>query len=861
VSAPLEPTRAIRTRVLALLGPLLALALVSLAMWTLHRELQSFRLEDVATRLRELPPGALARALALTVLAYLALTGYDALAFHYIGNPLRYPRIALASYLGFAFSHNVGGFLLGGGAVRYRILSAFGVPGVDVARVIGFNVLTFWLGFLTLGGLVLSSSPPRLPDSLHLSPLALRLVGVGMLGVLFGYLAWGARHSEPLRLFGAELPAPGPGRSLLQIGVSVLDWVLASSVLYALLPADSGISFASFIGVFLAAQGLALLSNVPGGLGVLDSAMVLLLSPWLTADRVLASLLAYRAIYYVLPLLGAVGLFGAFELLQQRSRLGRARAVVAQWAPAVVPRVFALTTALAGVILLASGASPPLHGRFAIIARFLPLPVIEVSHFLGSAIGAALLLLARAIQRRVDAAYYLLIALLLGGIATSLLKGLDWEEASILAAMALAFLPTRRFFDRRSALLAEPFSLDWLLASAAALLGTLVLVLVAFRNVEYAHDLWWQFEPSAHASRSLRGLVAAGAVIAGYALARLLRPSRPVRMSPAPKDLERARAVVASSPRSQAHLALLGDKALLFSDDGSAFVMYGVIAQTWVAMGDPVGGPDQRRELVWRFRELADAHGGRAVFYEVADRDLSIYAEAGLSLRKLGEEARVPLDSFSLEGPERRRLRHARSRLQREGCTFEVLPPQRVAGLLDELEEISDAWLEQKGAREKRFSLGFFQSEYLAQTPLAIARHDGHLIAFANIWPSGGKEELSIDLMRYGPEAPSGVMDYLFTELMLWGREQGYRWFSLGMAPLAGLEQHRLAPLWNRAGALLFRYGDQFYGFQGLHSFKEKFEPIWEARFLAYPRGLPAPLILAQIAALIAGGPAGLLPR
>jgi phosphatidylglycerol lysyltransferase len=386
-------------------------------------------------------------------------------------------------------------------------------------------------------------------------------------------------------------------------------------------------------------------------------------------------------------------------------------------------------------------------------------------------------------------------------------------------------------------------------------------VLAAFRHVEYASDLWWQFEVSGHASRSLRGLIGAALVVAAWSLARLLRPSRPLQMSPSSDDIERARAVAAASPRSQAYLALLGDKALLFSDDRTAFIMYGVVARTWVAMGDPAGAPEQRRELVWRFRELADAHGGRAVFYEVANRDLSIYAEAGLSLRKLGEEARVPLESFSLDGAARRKLRYARSRLQREDCSFEVLPSERVPELLGEMQELSDAWLDQKNAREKRFSLGYFQPDYLCMLPLAVVRQKGHLVAFANVWPGGAREELSIDLMRYGPEAPSGVMDYLFAELMLWGRAEGYRWFSLGMAPLAGLEQHRLAPVWNRAGALLFRYGDQFYGFQGLRSFKEKFEPVWEARFLAYPRGLPAPLVLAQIAALIAGGPTGLLPR
>jgi phosphatidylglycerol lysyltransferase len=129
------------------------------------------------------------------------------------------------------------------------------------------------------------------------------------------------------------------------------------------------------------------------------------------------------------------------------------------------------------------------------------------------------------------------------------------------------------------------------------------------------------------------------------------------------------------------------------------------------------------------------------------------------------------------------------------------------------------------------------------------------------VWPSAAKEELSIDLMRQLPDAPAGSMEYLFTELMLWGHEHGYRWFSLGMAPLSGFEHHRLAPLWNRLGALLFRYGENFYNFRGLRSFKDKFHPVWEPRFLASPGGLTVPLVLTHVASLVSGGVSGVVAK
>lgn len=140
-------------------------------------------------------------------------------------------------------------------------------------------------------------------------------------------------------------------------------------------------------------------------------------------------------------------------------------------------------------------------------------------------------------------------------------------------------------------------------------------------------------------------------------------------------------------------------------------------------------------------------------------------------------------------------------------------------------------------------------------------RHEGRIVGFANIWACGGRQELSVDLMRHRPDAPPGVMDFLFTELMLWGAREGYGRFSLGMAPLAGLEAHPLAPLWHRVGTLVYRHGEHFYNFQGLRAFKEKFDPQWQPWYLAGPGGIALPGVLLDVAALIGGGLKGVVAR
>jgi len=602
-------------------------------------------------------------------------------------------------------------------------------------------------------------------------------------------------------------------------------------------------------------------SHVPAGLGVFETMMVLLLAPWLPGDAVLGSALAYRLVYYLMPLAVAIVLFAGFELRERREALRRAGGALAQWAPELVPRVLAITTFAAGVVLLLSSATPAAGGRIELLEHLLPLPVLEASHFLSSLVGVALLLLARAIQQRLDVGYALTLVMLAAGAVFSLLKGFDWEEATLLSAMFAALLPCRRFFYRRSSLLSQSFTPGWVTGILLTLIGTGFVVLVAYRHVEYSRDLWWQFELEAHAPRSLRAFVGGAGLLAFFALARLLRAAPPALPAPTPADLERALPIVRGATRSFAHLALLGDKQLLFHESGAGFVMFGVSGRTWVAMGDPVGPPELRRELAWQFHEVADAHHGLTVFYEVGAEDLPIYLDLGLSLRKLGEEARVRIPDFSLDGGARKGLRQTLRRMEREGASFEVLPAEAVPALLDDLALVSDAWLESKSTREKRFSLGCFDRAYLSQTPLAVVRRHGRIVAFANVCAPDARDEFSVDLMRYDDDAPSGVMEFLFIELLLWWQKQGYGWFSLGMAPLSGFEEHRLAPLWNRLGALLFRHGANFYNFQGLRAFKEKFDPVWEPRYLASPGGLAVPFVLTDVAALVSGGVRGVVAR
>ncbi len=836
------------------LSPAIGLLLFAAALWVLTREIRHLSWHGLSGAIRAMPAQALLAALGFTVLNYTILTGYDQLAFRYIRRRMPKWQVAVASFVGYAIANNVGFALLSGTSARYRFYSRWGLSGQEISRVVVFYSGTFWLGLIVLGAWSLLFSPISGMNWFATSALT-RTTGVCLLLLALAYALSPVYWTRPVRFAGTEIPMPSKGLIVAQFVLSALDWWLAAAVLYVLVP-EPRPDFAYFLGAFLGAQILALVSHVPGGIGVFESLMILLLKPWLEADEFLPALAAYRVIYYLLPLVVALGVLLVDEFQQRRHQ-------VVQWGNAfgtltasVAPKLLAVFTLLAGAVLMFSGATPGEAERLAWLSHIVPLPVLEVSHFVASLVGFGLLVVSWGLARRLDAAYYVAIGGLLLGMVASVLKGGDYEEALILAGLLLLFVPSHAEFDRKAALFDIPFSPAWLTAICAVVIASVFLGLFAFRHVEYSGDLWWRFEVQQDAPRFLRATVGVLIAMLFIGLRQLLRPARPPLALPTADELRAAGAVVACSERTDANLVFLRDKALLWNDDRSAFLMYGVRGRTWVALGDPVGRRDRAEPLVKRFLERVDDYQGIPVFYEATRDWLHRYADFGLTFAKLGEEARVPLADFSLDGGGMHKtLRSTIRRVEKEGCAFRVVEHVDPSDpLLDELQAVSNEWLADKAVSEKGFSLGFFDREYLARFPIAVIARGGRVQAFANVWSGANRVELSIDLMRYRTTAPKGTMDALLASLMAWGHERGYHWFALGMAPLSGLEESPVEPMWSRLGRFIYGHGETFYNFKGLRTYKEKFHPVWEPRYLAYPGGLALPRILADVSALIAGG-------
>ena len=829
--------------------PLVPVAVLGIALWLLFHELSKFNWHEIEASLLSLSTAKICLALCFVATNFVVLIGYDWLALKVIGIRLDFAKVAFASFTGFVASYNFGA-TLGGIPVRYRVYSAYGLTTVQIVQLSMMLGITFWIGEFALAGVAFVIAPISVPPKLHLPFETVFGLGWILLSAVAVYVAAVSYFRKPIHIHGKEIQLPNFLMTCGQLAVAAADFLIASGVLFVLLPSEINVNYFQFLSVFLLATIAVVLSHVPGGVGVFE--LVILTMLGVEADKeVVAALVAFRVIYYIVPLITAGLMVGVFEYRLRRDRIDPVLSQIGKAVSVVAPLLISGIVLIAGGVLLVSGATPSIDARVRGLHQWFPLPFIEVSHFLGSIAGVALLIVARGLYRKLDSAWWVATSLIATGVLFSLMKGFDYEEAILLGFVLVVLFFNRKQFYRKGYLLHQRFSLSWISAIALIVLCSIWLGTFAFKHVEYQHELWWEFSFRSDAPRFLRASVGVVAFLLCFTIWKLSKQSSKVFDEALDSTvLDAVESIVQTSTRTNANLSLLGDKRFLFNSDNSGFVMYAIENRSWISMGDPVGSDESISDLVWKFRELCDQYDGWPVFYQVDKEHLSVYLEQGLTTLKIGEEAYVPIQDFSIEG-QHKSLRTNRNKLAKSGLSFEIIDRVNVPSIMPRLRSISDAWMSEKQASEKGFSLGFFSEEYLKRYPCAVVKSGETIIAFANVWQAAGKSELSIDLMRYDSSGPNGLMDFLFTELLLWGKAEGYQWFNMGMAPLSGMENRPLAPLWNKALDFAYRHGDHFYSFEGLRQYKQKFDPVWQPKYLASPGGLALPRILADLTRLI----------
>lgn len=855
-----EPSRGIfQNPLLRWAGLAAAIATCSAILVLLTRLLSGLDVSALMTTARAMPPQVIFLSLLLSAASYAALIGYDAFGVRAATDKaVPFRTIAVGSFTSYAIGHTLGFPLLTAGAVRWRIYGTAGLTLGEIAKLTAVAAMTLWTGMAAVLGLSASFEPQAL-STLDQMPVALnQSLGAALLVGLGVYLAWSHRGAREISRGNVRLRLPGGKAASAQIALGFMDVSAAAGALWVLLPQDLGIGFPAFAAVFASAILLAVISHVPAGLGAFEAA-ILLAFPQAPVAQLLSAVLVWRLTYTLIPFLLAVVLLAAYELSRANTRLTGSVLHIRRLVLPFIPTALAALTFIGGLVLLTSGALPNDYSRIRALRYLVPLPFAEVSHLVGSTAGVVLLILSRGLMHRLSSAWTLAVAVIGAGMVVSLAKGFDWEEALILGAVLSLLLTHRAAFYRKAGIFAEPLEPRWLLAIAFIVGCSIWLGFTVFQDVDYSHDLWWQFSWHDDAARFMRSSLVVVIIGAGLSLyAMIHRQPSGRRVEPFKPDALMLALVHAD--RADAHLALLEDKRFLFHPSGEAFLMYAVRGKSWIAMGDPIGKPEHAAGLMWQFLEEVDRHAGWPVFYQVSPAHLPLYLDGGLSLVKLGEEAHVDLEAFSTDGKAGKDWRAAINRAKRESLEFVIIPASEVSRHLPELKYVSDAWLAARKAGEKGFSIGFWSERYLSNFDIAVIRREGRILAFANIWYGQPGGEITVDLMRYLPEVP-GIMDLLFVNLMLEGKALGYRWFNLGMAPLSGLSDHRLAPSWHKIAAFVARNGERLYGFKGLKTYKEKFRPVWEPRYLACPGGWALPQILLDVTNLISGSPAKIVSK
>lgn len=805
--------------------PVLVVAIVLISSWS---DLRAISYRQVRLALHSQSTFWLNLAAVLTIVNLAIMGLYDVICLR--ADRVRVPGRWWIGTLAFAWSNFLTLGPLAGPAIRFWLYRpagvAFGVlRGAILSIAIGFGTGLFaWLAI----GIV------PFPDW-GIPGFALRVGSVALLAWVAGVLAFRLQRWKRLPAWVREIHVSWPALFVL----GAFDWLLAFLVFAVVLRAGGiEISNNSAMRLFFVGQGIGLLSLIPGGLGSADAFWLGKLGTLVGQGA--AALLIYRIIYYFLPWAAAT-LF-----LLRRAVHGKVR-----WAgPA---RLFvSLAVLFSGCVLLVSSATPALARRMRILEQFMPLPVLETSHVATALVGLLLFVLARRLMKGYRDAYRTTVFLLLAGAAFNLLKGLDYEEATILTMTAALLWTHSRLFTLPSRVGGTAVSI--LIPLFVFILAFTAVGLTAYHGRGFTNYHWLTFAHFAYSARFVRTLsilVLAGLLIAIYVVLRI-----PHHYTP-PTQEEICRALEIHSKFGKGTNALMvtnGDKSVHFWQN-RGFCLYRTIGSHMIVFSDPSLPAETERDFMASLLQKAAELDRILVFYQVSSHWIPVLHDFGYSFFKLGEEAIVDLEKFNIQGNKGKAMRNVLNRFRNDGYEFHVLEPKEVAAQLEKLKFVSDEWLRSKRTREKKFSIGFFDPTYLTSFPCAIVwDNSGRIVAFANILLGPDNEEYSVDLMRYLPECPNGVMDFLFLKLFEWGKAWSYRTFNLGMAPLATVGEIRQARLPERLANILFQHGEHWYNFRGLRLFKEKFDPRWVPRYLAYPSFWMWPQVIANVAAMIAGG-------
>ena len=631
------------------LGVLLLLG----AIYVVQREFRHLNVRDVGRALHAIPARSLWLSAALTVVSYGVLTFYDKLATIYAGHHVNFVRTAFASFCAYALAHNLGFAAVSGAAVRYRLYAHWGLTPGQIGKVVAFCSLTFGLGGMSLGGGILFGEPGAVPYfGTHLPHWAFWLAGIVLWSVVGAYITLSSLLPD-ITIRGHVIGLPHWRMALMQVGLATVDVAVTASIFYMLLPNAHGLTWLRFLAIYLGSYAAGLAANVPGGLGVFDTAILLGLEPYISAPVALGAIAVFRLYYYIVPLFLAGAMFAGNEVMvRRRSSAGRGsdafRRGQTRWSePDFAVAASTGAVALCGAMLLSIGVLDT-HPDFSWIDPDFASFAASAGQYVPSLIGSALIVLAIGLSQRVTLAWGATIAALLAGAGMTALQGEPDLVPAILVLAALSIAPFRDAYYRHARLLSQPLRASTLVPLFALMVSVLWLASFEPKVRNLAQSSWWAVVLSRDAPASIRAAVALAVCLGLSALWGVMRPGR-VCALPWNAEGRLRYAALGALPPAVADGLVLGEG----SRSGIPFRRVGAVL---LGLGDPAGAESDRISAIWRLRDLAQQEGRDAAIWRAGGDLLKIYSDLGLTALPLGADGMPVPEGEGTKLPGRRYL-------------------------------------------------------------------------------------------------------------------------------------------------------------------------------------------------------------
>ena len=633
-------------RLLRHLPTLLGLMLLAGAIYVLQKEFRNLKIAEIELALAAIPHWALVLSFIWTILSYGILTFYDRLGTFYAGKPVSYGRVAFASFCAYSLAHNLGVPALSGAAVRYRLYAHWGLTPLQIGKVIAFCSLTFGLGGMVLGGIILFLEPEAIPFFGERIPLwGMYMIG-GALWAVVGVYVTISKMFGRFTFRGHNIELPSWRMAILQVLLATVDVAVTAAIFYALLPPAAGLNYLRFLGVYVASYSAGLAANLPGGIGVFDTAMLLGLSPYVEPPQIVGAIVVFRLYYYIIPLFLAGGLFAGNELLLRGkgllggpSRLSGVQAIGRWSEPDFVVGAGVGVVALCGAMLLslnllAGSDFSWIDPGFAEIAN-------QAGEFIPSVIGAVLLVLSVGLAQRVTLAWTATITLLLLGAGFTVARGEQLWIPCVLVLAAALIAPFHRSFYRHAHLLRDKLAPGTLVPLVALVASVLALAAFEPRLRWLERNSWWEVVLSTDVPNGLRVAVGVTVMLGLAAIWGLVRPGR-VAFDAWDGDAQQRFVALGGRLPQQAD-------GLLWGESKRAAVPFLRVGRVLLALGDPVGEAGDKVSTIWRLRDMALQEGLDPAAWAVGHDLLGVYGDIGLAAVPLGPDGATRAEDSDLD--------------------------------------------------------------------------------------------------------------------------------------------------------------------------------------------------------------------